>query len=478
MSHSGVPGASVLSQNPKYNPLGGFGATAVPILADAAAVALAPETGGLSLAVPAIYGGYDLSQGNYLGAAGQALSVGLGGYNAFTGLGAEGATTGAGAASTLGANAYGSSLSDYLSNVGGNLSNTFGNLGNSITSGISGVGSDISSDYNNVMNYLGLGGGTSATDTGTIAGSVFAPTPTTSVLAGSGAGTSPLFNAPLSNYAGGIDTSLQATNPSAYLDTIFNNPTLNTPAGATGAVVQPGTPTQNPASPNPATINNLLSNPSGSTGGAVTPAAAAGTGPTISGGATAAAPSGGVSGILDSISKFTSAHPYLTLGGSMIGSQLLSPLISKIAGTNNLTPQEQALLAQEQPGLNAANSLIGSEQSGVLPPGAQASVQSALQADIANIKSRYASLGMSGSSAEQQDIANAQQQSVANQFALANQATQTGLSALGLNQNVYQTLVTDQLNRQQQLQNAFSGLFSAIGQGTALGATLNSKAAA
>ena len=150
-----------------------------------------------------------------------------------------------------------------------------------------------------------------------------------------------------------------------------------------------------------------------------------------------------------------------------MGSQLLSPLLQKITGSG-LTSQEKAMLANVQPGISAANQLVGSEASGVLPPGAEASVDQALQGDIANIKSRYASMGLSGSSAEQQDIANATQTAAGQKFGLSQQATQTGLNALGLTSNVYGTLVSDQLTRQQQLQNAFAGFFNALGVGTAL----------
>lgn len=191
-----------------------------------------------------------------------------------------------------------------------------------------------------------------------------------------------------------------------------------------------------------------------------------------SGGATgtaggASSPSG-IGGALDALTAFTKAHPYLTLGGGLIGSQLLSPELSKLTGSG-LTSEEKALLNQAQGASSGANQLISSLNTGVLPPGAEASVDQALQADIANIKSRYASMGMSGSSSEQQDIANAQQTAAANKFSLAQSAAQTGLNEVGVTQNAYSTLIKDQLNRQQQLQNAFSGFFNALGVGTALG---------
>lgn len=180
---------------------------------------------------------------------------------------------------------------------------------------------------------------------------------------------------------------------------------------------------------------------------------------------------GGDPSMLDRFLAFTKAHPIATTFGGLAGSQLLSPLLQNITGSG-LTSQEKALLANAQPAINAANQLVGSEASGVLPPGQEAGVDQALQSDIANIKARYASMGMSGSSAEQQDIANAQQSAVAQRAQLAQQATTTGLNALQLTDSVYQTLVTDQLNRQQELSNAFANFFSSVGEGAAVSGAL------
>lgn len=393
MAHSGVPGASLLSSNPKFNPLGSFG-TALPGLAAGASEILAPGN-PFGIAALATQGGFDLSQGNTLGGL---LSLGGAGLSAVPDFASFGgsvtpATAGTGTEAASGATSGGSSLSDFLSNAGTGISNTFSNLGSDITSGA-----------NKLMSLLGFG------ESGT--------TPAAATATGTAASGQPA-----------LDQLLTAGAPAAT-------------GTATG--VSP-------------TAAALLANPSTTT----IPAGLTAT-PTIAAGG--AAPS---TGLLSTISNFTSAHPFLTLGGAALGSQLLSPTLQNLTGSG-LTTQEQALLNQEQPGLNAANALISSEQTGVLPPGAQDAVNQALNADIEQIRSRYAQIGDSGSSAEAQDIATAQQQAAANAFGLSNQATQTGLSALGLNQSVYNTLVQDQLSKQQSLQNAFASLFSSIGLGTAL----------
>ena len=386
--------ANLVGAGPSGGPLGGF-KPAGRIISDVAAVAAAPATGGLSLALPLGRGAYDLSQGNTVGGILDLIGAGVGGFNTFGGLG-EAATAGTGAADTAASGSEGgASLADFSGAAG---STAGGAAGAAAPAAAGGVGSTVSSGWQGLLNYLGLGSG--GTTTGAAAG---APT---DLLAGTPGATAAAPNI-------GDFTALSPNSVSEL--------TSANPAGT-------------------AAINAVTGGPG-------------------------AATSGG--GILDTIMGFQKAHPILSLGGGLVGSQLLSPLLQKITGSG-LTSQEKAMLANVQPGISAANQLVGSEASGVLPPGAEASVDQALQGDIANIKSRYASMGLSGSSAEQQDIANATQTAAGQKFGLSQQATQTGLNALGLTSNVYGTLVSDQLTRQQQLQNAFAGFFNALGVGTAL----------
>ncbi len=392
MAHSGVPGASLLSSNPSYNPLGTFG-TLLPDIGAAAGEIYAPGN-PLSTAAFLTKGGFDLSQGSILPGLLQFGSAALPFVLPSGAPGGAGGTD-AGATAATGSEGFGASLSDFLSNP------SFSGAGNLLSSAGSSIANTASSGWNSFLNSIGLGNSA-------------AP----AAAAGSAS------SAPIDLLSGGA-------NPAAAITT-------------TGAA---GTPDVGP----------LLLDSSGNfslTG--ANPAAITATGA----GGTAATPS-----IFDAISNFTTQHPYLTLGAGVAGSQLLSPLLSNITG--GMTSQEKALLAAQQPAINAESELISSEETGNLPPGAEAAVSSALAADIANIKSRYAATGQSGSSAEATDIANAQQQAAANQFQIAAQATQTGLQAAGITSDVYNTLIQDQLTRQQQIQNAFSGFFDALGYGLA-----------
>jgi len=364
MSHSGVPGASLLSSNPGYNPLGTFGT----LLPDIGAAALALTGNPLpAAAILGTKGGFDVSQGNLIPGLLEFAGAGLQGADAF-GEGSPAAGEGTGSAATGTSSGGGSSFSDFLTKAG----NT------------------ISTGYNDVLSSLGLGPDTTGAAT-------------TAATGGTAAG------------PGVAQLTASGLSPASVSELTSANP-----AGT-------------------AAINAITGGPAASSGG----------------------------GILSSITDFTKAHPFLTQIGGLAGAQLLSPLLSQITGGGQ-TAQEKALLQNAQATQGQAQGLISSLTSGTLPPGAQQSVQQALDADIAQIKSRYAAMGMSGSAAEQTDIANAQNLAASNKFQLAQTATNTGLTELGLTDQIYQSLVQNQLTRQGQLSDALSRYMAALGTGTAL----------
>lgn len=94
-------------------------------------------------------------------------------------------------------------------------------------------------------------------------------------------------------------------------------------------------------------------------------------------------------------------------------------------------------------GMTQGQQLEGYLKSGTLPGGLQGAVQQNLAATQANIRSRYASMGMSGSSAEQQDLANASTQSQAQSSQLAQQLLSTGINETGQSAGIYQSLLND-----------------------------------
>lgn len=126
------------------------------------------------------------------------------------------------------------------------------------------------------------------------------------------------------------------------------------------------------------------------------------------------------------------------------GSNFLSKLFSdptKLASLGILgydvaqgskTPAEvkqlQALQTQEQGIANNETALAEGGQNGQLTAGASAMLNQNLASNQAAIRAHYASMGMSGSSAEQEDLAAAQQSNLAQRFQLGQQLAQTGFS--------------------------------------------------
>lgn len=109
-------------------------------------------------------------------------------------------------------------------------------------------------------------------------------------------------------------------------------------------------------------------------------------------------------------------------------------------------------------------------QTGTLPAGEQAGVNQALQSVIASIKSKYASMGMSGSSAEQQDIANAQSQAQSQAAQMQEQLLSTGISETGMSSQLYQELMKNSIANDSNLSNSISNFASAAAGGGGISA--------
>jgi hypothetical protein len=125
------------------------------------------------------------------------------------------------------------------------------------------------------------------------------------------------------------------------------------------------------------------------------------------------------------------------LGSAIPQQQNLAGTLQGLAGPNYSGGSQgasdiQALLAQLGGGL--AQQGAATEASGTLPASGQAAVASSLNDEIQNIKGKYASLGLTGSTAEQSAITDAQNRSFGQSFSLAEQLggqqVSQGLSSL------------------------------------------------
>ena len=108
---------------------------------------------------------------------------------------------------------------------------------------------------------------------------------------------------------------------------------------------------------------------------------------------------------------------------------------------------------------------------GTLPPGAQQYVDQQVAAQKASILSKYAAMGMSGSTAEAQELANVSTQAQSQMFQIASQLYQDGVSQTGASSNLYKLLMDQQNQDNTQMGNAISNFVSSLGGGGSGGGT-------
>jgi hypothetical protein len=161
------------------------------------------------------------------------------------------------------------------------------------------------------------------------------------------------------------------------------------------------------------------------------------------------------------------------LSGLLSGknSNLLLPaaeLALSAAKSNQSIPGQGALTdianQQSKVGTNLASSL----STGALPAGAQAQIDQSVASQIAQIRSKYAQMGLSGSSMENQDIAAVQRSAQEQAYTAASNATNTGLTALNNASATTQTIANQKLQQDQELQNAINSMASGFGLNEAL----------
>jgi len=132
--------------------------------------------------------------------------------------------------------------------------------------------------------------------------------------------------------------------------------------------------------------------------------------------------------------------PDFSFGGSPFLQSLMQPktaLPLGLLGTDLImgsqTPAEvktmQQMAAQQAGIAHTQGQLATAEQQGILPSGGQQLIEQTLKANEAAVRTKYAQMGMTGSSAEQQDLQAARDQAMSQQFTIGQQLAQTGLAA-------------------------------------------------
>lgn len=131
---------------------------------------------------------------------------------------------------------------------------------------------------------------------------------------------------------------------------------------------------------------------------------------------------------------------------------------------------------QEPPGFQQLQALAGQEagqagrlesylETGQLPSGLQAQVNIATNAAKANIRSMYAQRGMSGSSAEAEDLANVDSTAATQAGQMALQLYNSGVSEANMGAQLTEALMNVTLQQDQNLSNAIGNFVSAMAGG-------------
>jgi len=164
---------------------------------------------------------------------------------------------------------------------------------------------------------------------------------------------------------------------------------------------------------------------------------------------------------LDTLGNAVSSNANLLLPAALMGYQALNANkgLSAIPGYNQVANTANNLTAQSQ-------QLTSYLTSGTLPPGVQQGINQAGAAAKAAIRSQYASRGMTGSSAEAQDLANVDNTLVSQGAQIATQLLQTGVSEAQLGSQLYSQIMQSQLAQDNQLAASLATLAGAAARPT------------
>ncbi len=204
---------------------------------------------------------------------------------------------------------------------------------------------------------------------------------------------------------------------------------------------------------------NVASNAPGASilaggGGTAAPAAAATGAATGAAGATGAGTTAGAAG-----GGLFGGHPAL---GVLSAAPAVLEAIRGSQPYKGQTQLQQSAAQLGQQGTQLQNYL----QTGTLPPGAQAAINQATASAQAAIRSQYAAMGMSGSSAEAQDLAAAQQQGAAQANSMAMQLLNSGIQSTQMSDQLYQDIMNQSMQQDQDLSSAIGNFASMAAGGT------------
>jgi hypothetical protein len=160
------------------------------------------------------------------------------------------------------------------------------------------------------------------------------------------------------------------------------------------------------------------------------------------------------------------SNPGVLLAGGLVGLDALR--------ANKKPPGETALLGEAATAQAQAAQLQSYQSTGTLPPGIQTQLQSANDAAAATIRSQYAARGMSGSSAEQQDLQALSERTVGQGAQIASQLFSEGLNEAQFSARLYEIIMNQATQQDSGLSSAIANLSGSL----ALAGTMQNRKAA
>ena len=165
----------------------------------------------------------------------------------------------------------------------------------------------------------------------------------------------------------------------------------------------------------------------------------------------------GGDGLLGGVKSFMKDYGSLALGGAGLAYNMLKG--------NEPVPYSAQLESQAAQLQAQGAQLQGYLSSGTLPPGIGAALQGAHDSAAASIRAQYASRGMSGSSAEMQDLSNLAQTTVSQGANIASSLLSTGVTEQQFASGLYQNLMAQSVAQDTAMSNAMAGFTNAMAGG-------------
>lgn len=151
------------------------------------------------------------------------------------------------------------------------------------------------------------------------------------------------------------------------------------------------------------------------------------------------------------------------LGIGIPAASLIRNLSLMQGGQQPLDPLQQQRLQMAQQQQNVAQQYL----TGQVPASVQQNIQAQTQARVQQIRAKYAQLGMSGSTAEQQDIAAAQAQGSRDLATASTQMVNAGAAMMNLPAQQFQTLTREQLAQDAAFSDALAKFVASLSAGPA-----------